>query len=173
MIIMVFMVIMIVLAILDRVHRANRLVHGDTISFGVLDHVEKALFEGCTVDDQRCSLSNLCDLLSRCLEVVGVCAYRHHREDVRLIADEILDHVSENVCRDRDGRCVDVGRGVAIAPAPSGDKDGRGERSTEANSQSGGRHDGSKSENQYHLRRYGDLTCFTTPTKTRFRAGIT
>ncbi len=121
--VIVTVVVVATFAELDRRHRADRLVHGDTVGLGALDHIEKPFFEAATVDDQdRCGL-HLRDLLGRGLEVVRVGADRHDRDDVDGAAGQLGDDVTEDVGGDHDGRQIAAlaGAGVIVVTARSGE----------------------------------------------------
>ena len=85
-----------------------------------LDHVEQALFESSAVHDQRVGTHQRVDLLGRGLEAVGIRSDGHDGHDVRRIADQFADDVTENVGGHDDRRClgrsiIDIGRGRGLS----------------------------------------------------------
>ena len=88
---------MATLAELDGFHGTNRLENWHTIGFYWFNDVEDPLLEICTIDNQGHSVTDYGYLLCRGLKVMWVSANRHDCDDVQLVADQVLNHVTQDV----------------------------------------------------------------------------
>ncbi len=121
-IILVGMIIVIILAlaVLDRADRRQGLESRHAVALGRLDHIEDALLEAAAVDDQRIGVVQLGHLLGRRLEVVGIDAHRHQRDDLDVVAGDRLDDVAEDVGGDDDRRHLARCSRVSVASVRAG-----------------------------------------------------
>ncbi len=151
-VVMIIMIVVSALAELDRRDAADRFVHWHAIVLGGLDDVEEAFLKGRAIDDHRLGFTDCGHLLGRCLEVVGVRTDRHDRDDVHLVANDVRDDVTEDVCADHNGWCISwriARRHRSVASAGCSDEREHGEKGNDG--VAGEPHETLQSENQYQF----------------------
>ena len=98
----IFLVVVAIFTKLDRLYEVDR---RDDRNAGLLDRfkdVPDAFFEECAVDNEGVGAFHQRNLLGRGLKVMWICANGHDRHDVRLVADQVLHHIAQDVGRDGD-----------------------------------------------------------------------
>ena len=139
MIIMILVAMILVIGILGEFEPGDRIdgfKDGHAIVGGRVDDIEQTFLECRAIDDQCVGFANQIDLLSRCLEVVGISTNRHDRDHVELVADQVRNHVAQDVRRHDNGwttvngRTIARRRGLGGGTATSGSY--QGEAHTEA-----------------------------------------
>ena len=97
-----FLVVVAIFTKLDRLYEVDR---RDDRNAGLLDRfkdVPDAFFEECAVDNEGVGAFHQRNLLGGGLKVMWICANGHDRHDVRLVADQVLHHIAQDVGRDGD-----------------------------------------------------------------------
>ena len=90
-------IVMAALAELDGFHGTDHLEDWHAVGFYYFDDVEEPLLKICTIDDHGRSVTHYGYLLCRGLKIMWISANRHDCDDVQLVADQVLNHVTQDV----------------------------------------------------------------------------